>query len=427
MRPERISLVKVSREFQIFAKPIGALCNLDCSYCYYLKKQNLYSEDVPAHMPDDLLEDYIVQHIQASRGSVISFSWHGGEPTLLGLDYFRRIVALQRKHQPAGYSVKNGIQTNGVLIDDEWCRFLAPEGFSVGLSIDGPQEMHDRYRVTKGLKPSHRQVLSAFRLLRRFRIPCDILCAVHDQNVRFPLQVYRFFREIGAEYVGFLPIVKAEPGSPEGVSPETVPARPYGEFLCTIFDEWVRRDIGRITLQMFEEASRPALGLEHSLCIFRETCGDIPCVERNGDFFCCDHYVDSEHRIGNIRERMLADLIESPEQITFGMAKRDRLTRFCRECRVLPLCNGGCPKDRFVRTPDGEEGLNYLCPGLKMFFLHALPYMSRLGSLMREGRQPEELMQILRAEAAKARLGAGRNDPCPCGSGLKYKKCCLAK
>jgi uncharacterized protein len=413
-------VVHASREFQVFAKPAGAICNMSCHYCYYLEKEQLYPKGEPFRMPDDLLEEYIVQHIEASPGEVISFSWHGGEPTILGIDYFRKIVALERKHAPTGRRIANGMQTNGILIDEEWCRFFAAEGFGVGLSLDGPQEMHDRYRVTRGQRSTHKLSMRAFKLLERHKIPCDILCVVHNQNVQHPTRVYRFFKEIGAQYVGFLPVVEPKPGAETGVSPHTVPAEAFGTFLCTIFDEWVRRDIGRITVQVFEEAARPARGLEHSLCIFRETCGEIPVIEHNGDFYCCDHFVDEEHRLGNIRQTPLVDLLESPAQRAFGQAKRDALPRYCQVCEVLPQCNGGCPKDRFILTPEGEPGLNYLCAGLKRFFMHSLPYLQPASS-WGTGQHRE------RPSKPEPFPDAGRNDPCPCGSGRKYKKCCLGK
>jgi len=325
---EERALPKASGDFQVFAKPMGAICNLDCHYCYYLKKEYLYPPGEEFRMSDDLLEEYIVQHIDASTGPVANFSWHGGEPTVLGVDFYRKVVALQRKHQRDGIRVRNGIQTNGILLDEEWCQFLAQEEFGVGLSLDGPQEMHDRYRLTKGQKTSHRQAMHAYRLLRRHKIPCDILCVLNDYNVRYPARVYRFFKDIGTEYVTFLPIVEQEPESPSGVSPYTVPADAYGSFLCSVFDEWLRQDVGRIIVQIFEEATRPARGLEHSLCIFRETCGEFPVLEHNGDFFSCDHFVDAPHRVGNIRDVHLAELLENPAQKTFGLSKRDALPAY---------------------------------------------------------------------------------------------------
>jgi uncharacterized protein len=415
---------QASREFQVFVKPGGALCNLDCRYCYYLEKENLYPAAAPHRMPHDLLERYIIQHLDASPSRTVNFSWHGGEPTVLGLEYFHAIVELQHKHQRPGIRITNGVQTNGVLIDDAWCRFFADNGFSVGLSVDGPADLHDAYRISKGRKPSHASAIHAFRLLRRHKVPCDILCVVHDRNVREPLRTYGFLKELGARYLGFLPLVVKEPGR---VSPETVPAEAYGAFLCAIFDEWARRDIGRVEVQNIEEACRPARGLEHSLCIFRETCGDIPVVEHSGDFYSCDHFVDVAHRVGNITEVPLVDLIESPGQRAFGNAKRDALPRYCRTCEVRALCNGGCPKDRFIKTPDGEDGLNYLCAGFRRFFGHIVPFSLRLAELQRMGLPRERLMEELASPVGNHAPAVGRNDPCPCGSGIKFKKCCMAR
>jgi uncharacterized protein len=420
-------VARASRDFQIFAKPIGAICNLDCHYCYYLEKQQLYPKRDSFRMSDELLEEYILQNIDACPGQIIRFLWHGGEPTLLGLDYFRKIVALQRKHQPERRRIVNGMQTNGTLLDEDWCRFLAEEGFVIGLSLDGPQALHDGYRVTKRQQPTHSQVMRAHRLLRRHRIPYDILCVVHARNVRHPTVVYRFFKEIKGESVAFLPLVEPRPDAEGGVSDQTVSAEALGEFLCTIFDEWVRHDVGRINVQLFDEVVRAAEGQEPAVCIFRETCGDVPVVEHDGDFFSCDHYVDADHRVGNIVETPLVYMLESPEQRDFGQAKRDRLPRYCRECEVRAMCNGGCPKDRIVQTPDGEAGLNYLCAGLRRFFTHSRPYAAELAALRRSRQPVERLGQRLRASDAQVSPRAGRNDPCPCGSGRKYKKCCLGK
>jgi len=411
--------VSTSREFQIFVKPAGAVCNLDCQYCYYRDKRSLYPGTGALRMTDELLERYIVQQIETAGGPETVFSWHGGEPTTLGVDFFRRAVELERRHRPAGWRIRNGIQTNGVLLDEEWCRFLAAEGFTVGLSLDGPAGLHDPYRITRGGHSTHRQAMRGYELLRKHGVATDILCVVHNLNVSQPLTVYRFFREIGASFLGFLPAVEQAPELPGGVGPYTPPADAYGAFLCRIFDEWIERDTARIAVQAFEEAARPALGMEHSLCVFRETCGQIPVVEHNGDFFPCDHYVDREHRLGNIGETPLAELLNGPAQRAFGEAKRDTLPRFCRECEVLAMCHGGCPKYRFTRTPDGEEGLNYLCAGLKRFFLHSRGPIARL---VARGREQEA-----RPAPPEAPASAGRNDPCPCGSRRKFKKCCGAR
>ena len=403
------------REFQVFVKPAGAVCNLDCQYCYYRDKRSLYPDAGALRMTEPLLEEYIVQHIEAARGPEVDFSWHGGEPTTLGVDFFRKAVDLQRKHRPAGWRIRNGIQTNGVLLDEEWCRFLAAEDFRAGLSLDGPAELHDTYRVTRGGQPTHQQAMRGYHLLRQHTVPTDIVCVVHNLNVRHPLTVYRFFREIGCRYLGFLPAVERAPESADGVGPYTPSAEDYGTFLCRIFDEWIARDTDRMAVQIFEEAARPALGMEHSLCMFRETCGQIPVVEHNGDFFPCDHFVDREHRLGNIRETPLGELLDSPAQRAFGEAKRDALPRYCRDCEVLAMCHGGCPKYRFIRTPEGEPGLNYLCAGLKRFFLHSRAPIERIAA-----RQQAPTPRT-------ASASVGRNDPCPCGSGLKFKKCCAAR
>jgi uncharacterized protein len=378
-------MVRASREFQVFVKPIGPVCNLICSYCYYLRKEQLYPKAELFRMPDEILEEYIIQHIEASPERVIRFSWHGGEPTLLGLDFFHKIVALQRRHQPPNQLIANGIQTNGTLLDADWCRFFATERFTVGLSLDGPKEIHDRFRVTKDQKPTHKQAMRGYKLLRKHHIQTDILCVVNAYNVRFPLQVYRFFKQINAKYINFLPMVEYQPNAEGGISSLSVPSQAWGTFLCTIFDEWIDRDIGQVKVQIFEEAARTAFNQDHSLCIFRPTCGDIPVVEHNGDFYSCDHFVDAEHRLGNIKETQLVELLESPAQRAFGKAKLETLPRYCRECEVKAMCNGACPKDRFLKTRDGEQGLNYLCAGYKRFFTHCQPFVSMVA--VQSGRE----------------------------------------
>ncbi len=418
-------MAPASRQFQVFAKPVGSRCNLACRYCYYLEKAHLYPPGEPVRMPDDLLEAYIVQHIEASPGPEIRFSWHGGEPLLLGLDHFRKVVALQRRHQPDGRQIANGIQTNGTLLDEDWCRFLAEQDFAVGLSLDGPQPIHDRYRVTRNGEPTHERTMRGYELLRQHGINCDILCVVNAHNVRHPTQVYRFFKQIGGRYITFLPLVERRPDAEGGVSRRSVPAKAWGDFLCSIFDEWTSRDVGRVDVQIFEETARAALRQEHALCIFRETCGDIPVVEHNGDFYSCDHFVHPEHRLGNIRERPLVELLESPEQRAFGCAKLEGLPDYCRACDVRDMCNGECPKNRFLQAPDGAPGLNYLCAGYKRFFTACKPFVAALAAL---GSAPVPAGRTKQAPAAdRPRAKTGRNDPCPCGSGRKYKACCLGR
>lgn len=374
-------MLPVARGFQVFVKPAGAACNLACRYCYYLGRGPAGEPGgEPAGMPEDLLESYIAQHIAASSDEIVRFSWHGGEPTVLGVGYFRKIVAIERRLCPPGRTIANGLQTNGTLLDGEWGRFLAEEGFSVGLSLDGPRHLHDRYRLTRGGTSAYDETMRGYEILRQSGVPAEILCVVGAHNVRHPAEVYGFFREIGAAYVTFLPLVERRPEAPRGVSPASVPAEAWGDFLCAVFDAWFAADIGRIKIQIVEEAARTAFDQEHSLCIFRPECGDIPVLERNGDLFSCDHFVDAAHRVGNIRETPLAGLLESPAQRAFGRAKLERLPRVCRTCEVLAMCNGECPKNRFVPAPDGGPDLNYLCEGYKKFFAHARPFVDAVAA-----------------------------------------------
>lgn len=371
-------------DFQVFVKPVGANCNLACNYCYYLDKSDLGAESGIKRMTDDLLEMYIQQHIQASSEQTIFFSWHGGEPTLAGLDYFRRIVELQKKYLPDGRFVLNGIQTNGTLLDEDWCRFLKKENFIVGISLDGPEMLHSANRVGKSGKSSFQDVVHGLQLLKANAIPFEILCVVHAGNVGFPLEVYRFFKSLNAEFLTFIPLVERNSGGTNLVTERTVQAKAFGEFLCTIFDEWKTDNIGQVKVQIFEEALRTAFGLEHSLCIFKKVCGRVPVVECTGNFYSCDHFVDETHLIGNIQEKNLAGLLEHPKQKTFSQAKISSLPEYCLKCEVLYQCNGACPKDRFIETPEGESGLNYLCEGYKLFFLHCRPFVEEVAEVWRK-------------------------------------------
>lgn len=326
-------------------------------------------------MTDENLEKYIILHIEASTEPDISFSWHGGEPTLAGLDFFRKVVNLQQRRKPSGRNIINGIQTNATLLNDNWCKFLASEGFFVGISIDGPEELHNKFRVSKGKAGSFRKTLNGYELLKKHNIPTELLTVVNAENVNFPHEVYRFLKQLGSKYMTFLPLVEREPGSHSGASSISVPAAAFGSFLSTIFDEWVTEDIGSIKIQIIEEAARTAFNQEHTLCIFKKTCGGVPVVEHNGDFFSCDHYVDKEHLIGNIYKISLTEMLDSKEQQAFGLAKLITLPTYCLECEVRNMCNGECPKNRFIKSPSGEPGLNYLCPGYKRFFNHVKPFV----------------------------------------------------
>ncbi len=381
-------------DFLVMAKPAGPGCNMRCTYCYYLGKSALFP-DGPWRMPEDLLERYIIQRLEASTSPTPTthFEWHGGEPTLLGLDYFRFIVSVQRSHRPPGRKVTNGIQTNGLLLDEEWGEFLKEEDFSVGLSLDGPADLHDVNRRAAGGGPTHAQVTAAFRLLKRHGVFCNVLCVLSTANVTEPDRVYDFFRQLGVTHLQFLPLGKVSPGAPP---PEAV-----GTFLCRVFDRWIAEDVGRIVIQTFDEALRPIYGIPHALCIHRETCGDVAVLEHDGGLYACDHFVDADHLIGNLKDRTLSDMMADPRMSLFGRAKRDALPRACRKCDVLSSCNGGCPKDRIALAPDGEPGLNYLCPAYKRFFRHSRPGLYRLARHMKMGGP-------LRAFSFKAAPSRGR-------------------
>jgi uncharacterized protein len=368
----------------VMAKPAGPACTLRCGYCYYLRKAALFPPG-PWRMTEDLLRSFITQRLQASPGPATHFEWHGGEPTLMGIDFFRAVVRLQKENLRPGRTVTNGVQTSGMLIDDAWARFFSQEGFSVGLSIDGPADLHDSFRVTAEGGATHARVVGAFRLLRQHRVFCNVLCVLHARNAAEPDRVYDFFRGLGVTWLQFLPLVALVPGG--GVSAATASAPAVGAFLCRVFDRWMREDVGRIVIQAIDEALRPVYGIPHALCVHRETCGDVAVLEHDGGFYVCDHFVDAEHRLGNIRDRVLADMAADPRMKQFGEAKRAALPRFCRECDVLTFCNGGCPKDRIVTAPDGEPGLNYLCPAYRQFFLHCRPGLASLAAHMKAGRR----------------------------------------
>ncbi|MFH1568189.1 MAG: anaerobic sulfatase maturase [Gemmatimonadota bacterium] len=415
----------LDRSFQVFAKPAGPLCNLACTYCYYLDRGP--PSDRAAPMSAEVLEAYVARHLAASPDPVVSFSWHGGEPTLLGLGYFRDLVALQRRLCPPGRRIANGLQTNGVLLDEGWARFLAAEGFRVGLSLDGPAGIHDRHRLTRGSRPTQARALEGFRRLQRHGVPTEVLCVVTATNGGRPLEVYRFFREIGARYLTFLPMVEPDPTAAGKATADSVPSEAWGEFLCAVFDEWKAGDVGRLEVQLFEETLRVAFGQEHALCVLRPTCGDVPVVERDGQVYSCDHFVDAQHGLGSILVTPLEDLLDSVAQRAFGRAKLESLPRHCRECDVRAQCNGGCPKDRFARTPDGEPGLSYLCAGYRRFFHHARPFVSQVAALARRQAAAEGAAGSGPVPAPRTAPRPGRNDPCPCGSGRKYKHCCRGR
>ena len=413
--------------FHVMAKPTGARCNLDCAYCFFLKKEHLYP-DSNFRMTDEVMEQFIRQTIEGHRVPQVTIAWQGGEPTLMGLDFFRRSLEVQKKYAKPGTRIENTFQTNGILLDDEWCRFFHDNNFLIGLSMDGPGHLHDVYRRDRRGRGTFARVLNAARLLQKHRVEFNILCTVNRTNADHPLEVYRFFRdELGAQYVQFIPIVERanETGFQEGntVADRSVRPDQWGRFLVEIFDEWIRKDVGRMFVLNFDGALAGWLGRAGTVCIFAPTCGLGVALEHNGDLYSCDHFVEPDHCLGNILATPLIDLVNSEKQRTFGTAKRDTLAWYCRECDFLAICNGECPKNRFIRTPDGEEGLNYLCEGYRTFFSHADRPMRMMADLLRQGRYADEVMPMLAAERM-APAKVGRNEPCPCGSGLKYKRCC---
>ncbi|MEN8174069.1 MAG: anaerobic sulfatase maturase, partial [Chloroflexota bacterium] len=372
--------------FHIMTKPRGAVCNLNCRYCYFLKKESLYP-DSSFRMSDEILETYTKQYIEAQSVPEVTFAWQGGEPTLMGLEFFQRAVALQKKYRKPGMRIHNALQTNGTILDDTWCQFFKQNNFLIGLSLDGPQQMHDAYRVDKGGKPTFDKVMLGMTLLEKHRVECNILTTVHAANADKPLETYRFLRdEVGAQFIQFVPIVerKNQSGFQEGfkVTRRSVTGKKYGKFLSAVFDEWVRRDVGSVFVQIFDVALGVWSRHPASLCVFAETCGTALALEHNGDLFSCDHYVEPNYLLGNIQEQDMLKMVGGQKQTQFGLDKRDTLPQYCQQCEVRFICNGGCPKNRIRRTPGGEAGLNYLCEGYKAFFNHIDEPMKLMAKLL---------------------------------------------
>jgi uncharacterized protein len=427
--------------FHILTKPIGPICNLDCKYCFYLGKEVLYPEKSKWPMRDDVLEAYVRQYIEAQPGDKVQFTWQGGEPTLLGVEFFRKVVQLQTRYAN-GKTIENALQTNGTLLDDAWGEFLSAHQWLVGVSIDGPRAVHDAYRVDKGGRPSFDGVMRGIEVLRSHQVAFNTLTTVHRANAQYPLEVYRFLRENGSGYMQFIPIVERISqgathhglsliapnfGDKSVVAPWSVESEHYGCFLCAIFDEWVRKDVGQIFVQLFDVSLEMWMGMEASLCVFRRTCGSEMVMEHSGDVYSCDHFVYPENKLGNIMEAGLNTLADSQKQKSFGANKNDTLPQYCRGCEVRFACNGECPKHRFLTTPEGEPGLNYLCAGYKMFFKRINPYLRFMAEELRHQRPPANIMHALQMSGRGPAQKPGRNQPCSCGSGHKYKYCCLQR
>jgi len=427
--------------FHLLAKPSGSTCNLDCTYCFFLSKEALYPDDA-SRMPLDTLEAYIRQLLESHRTPTVTVAWQGGEPTLMGLPFFRRSVELVNRYRRPDQQVEYTFQTNGVLLDDAWCAFLKEHGFLVGLSVDGPQELHDTYRVNKGGQGTFAQVMRGWEHLRKHEVEFNVLCTVNAANQHHGRKVYRFFRDrLQAKWMQFIPIVERatretlpianlgwapREGAPRLLYTQTgslvtersVGGDQYGRFLVDVYEEWIRRDVGTIHVQLFDVTLHALFG-EHLLCIHAPTCGYGPALEHNGDLYSCDHFVEPDYLLGNIHDTHMLEMVASQRQRRFGDDKRDTLTRQCRACDVRMLCNGGCPKDRFVPSRDGEPRHNYLCEGLYRFFDHVRPTMIVMANLVQRGRPASEVRDYVAADDAKR----GRSDPCPCGSGEKFKRC----
>ena len=399
-----------ARRYHAMVKPIGAICNLDCTYCYYLHKKDLLGSSSKFRMSDEILETHVRQYIEGQDGPEVVFSWQGGEPTLLGVNFFAKVVALQSKYKRANQRIENDLQTNGTLLDEEWAKFLRKHNFLVGLSIDGPKTLHDAYRVAKDGSPTFDKVFAAAQLLQKHRVTFNTLTVVNRLNARRPLDVYRFLRsEVRPHEMQFIPCVEpkvfrgvapqkwdplmlpeydspaAHPGTPNSVVTDwSVDPDDWGYFLSKVWDDWFNRDYGKVFVNLFETAVAQWMGMEAQVCIYHDFCGKGVALEHDGSLYSCDHYVYPEYRLGNIRENSSAHMVFSDEQRRFGFAKSETLTQYCRECKYLFACNGDCPKNRLIRTPSGEPGLNYLCSGLKMFWAHIDPCMKEIISRVKQ-------------------------------------------
>jgi len=430
------------RAFHVMAKPTGAVCNLDCEYCFFLSKEQLYPGS-PFRMTDQVQEAYLRQLLEAHRGvPEVVVAWQGGEPTMMGLDFFRRSVELVRQFAQPGQQVLHTLQTNGTLLSDEWGEFLKANEFLVGISIDGPRAMHDAYRVDKGGKPTFDRVIRGLDVLKAHAVDWNVLTTVHAVNGDHGRQVYRFLRDdLGATFIQYIPIIEratpetlaiAETGWGHGVhgrplytqdgtlvTHRSVGPEQFGRFMVEVFEEWVRHDIGAVYVQMFDTALANWFGEPGGMCVHAETCGQQLAIEHNGDLYSCDHYVEPDYLLGNISDKTMLDLVVLPQQVKFGLDKRDTLTQYCHDCDLRVACNGGCPKDRFATSPYGEPGQHYLCPGYKAFFGHVQEPMQQMCQLLRQDRAPAELMGTY----ASADAHRPRNSPCPCGGGKKWKHC----
>lgn len=394
-----------SKPLYVMLKPVGALCNLACDYCYYLEKSKLYTQNPRHVMSDELLERFIKEYIESQTIPQIMFTWHGGETLMRPLSFYKRAIELQKQYGQ-GRQIDNSIQTNGTLLTDEWCAFFKENNFLVGISIDGPQDFHDEYRRNKMGAPSFQKVMRGINLLKKHGVQYNCMAVVNDYNADYPLEFYNFFKDIGCEFLQFAPIVERIKGKTAHattslasakdreaeVAPFSVSPQQWGNFLCTIFDEWVRKDVGKMFIQIFDSTLANWVGEQPGVCTMAKTCGHAGVMEFNGDVYSCDHFVFPEYKLGNIYNKPIASMMYSEKQLKFGADKFDKLPRQCKECNVLFACNGECPKNRFTKDKYGDDGLNYLCEGFYKFFNHVAPYMDFMKKELLAKRPPSNVM-----------------------------------
>jgi len=388
----KMTLTPFSRPLYVMAKPAGATCNLKCKYCYYLEKQGLYKDELRPQMSDEMLELFVSSYLLSQTMMEVNFTWHGGEPLMRTIDFYQKALDLQQKYA-RGRRVVNCIQTNGTLLTDRWCEFFAKNHFLVGISIDGPQDFHDEYRRNKGGAPTWQKIVQGIKLLNKHGVEWNAMAVVNDFNAGYPIEFYRFFRdELKCRYLQFTPIVERDEQGE--VTDFSVYPDQWGDFLCEMFDEWVRHDVGEMFVQTFDATLANWVGEAPGVCSLAPQCGHAGVMEWNGDVYSCDHFVSPDYRLGNIREKTLTEMMYSDRQMAFGRQKSDSLPSQCRQCDVRFACNGECPKNRFLRTSTGESGLNFLCAGYKRFFHHVKPYMDFMAAELKAGRDPANVIDF---------------------------------
>ncbi|WP_314786051.1 anaerobic sulfatase-maturation protein [Segatella buccae] len=396
-----------SKPLYVLAKPVGASCNLRCKYCYYLEKSHLYRNAPARVMSDELLERFVQEYIQAQTMSQVLFTWHGGEPLMRPLSFYRKAVALQERYA-FGRQIDNTIQTNGTLLTDEWCEFFKEHNWLVGISIDGPQEFHDEYRRTASDKPSWQKVMRGIRLLRKHGVEWNAMAVVNDFNAGYPLEFYHFFKEMGAKYIQFAPVVERMAAHSDGrhlatlvdqecpVADFSVSPAQWGDFLCAIFDEWVRHDVGQTYVEIFDCTLANWVGERPGICVYAKECGHAGVMEFNGDVYSCDHFVFPEYKLGNIRDKTLVEMLYGEQQRQFSCLKHASLPKQCKECEWEFACHGECPKNRFVNDRYGNPGQNYLCSGYRHFYEHVAPYMDFMKKEFMNQRPPANVMEAVK-------------------------------